>query len=327
MKTNTNIIHITWRAAIAAATLASGVAAAAYPDKPVRIVVPYPPGGASDTTARLLSEKLKDVTGGTFVVENRPGANGNIAADLVAKSPADGYTLLMANVGPNAISQTIYPKLNYDVNKSFAPIGQTTTVPIVLVAGPKVKANDIRALVAEVKANPGKYTFASAGNGSSNHLVGEMFKSGLKLEMMHVPYKGDGPAMTDVMAGQVSMMFTTAVAARPYVTGGKLKLIAVASKNRVPAFPDAPTIGETVLKGFDASSWGGLVAPAGTSAEIVSQLNTALMKVLAMPEVKDKLGSLGAEVVATRPDEFAGYIKSETDKWGAVAKAANVVAE
>ncbi|WP_232232638.1 tripartite tricarboxylate transporter substrate binding protein [Cupriavidus sp. amp6] len=210
-----NIIDITWRMAIVIASLASGVAVAAYPEKPVRIVVPYPPGGASDTTARLLSEKLKEVTGGTFVVENRPGANGNIAAEMVAKSPADGYTLLMANVGPNAISQTIYPHLNYDVNKSFAPIGQTTTVPIVLVAGPKVKANDIKGLVAEVKANPGRYTFASAGNGSSNHLVGEMFKAGLKLDMMHVPYKGDGPAMTDVMAGQVSMMFTTAVAARP----------------------------------------------------------------------------------------------------------------
>lgn len=321
------IIKITWRTAIVAATLASGVAAAAYPDKPVRIVVPYPPGGASDTTARVLSEKLKEVTGGTFVVENRPGANGNIAAEMVAKSPADGYTLLMANVGPNAISQTIYPHLNYDVNKSFAPIGQTTTVPIVLVAGPKVKATDIKGLVAEVKANPGKYTFASAGNGSSNHLVGEMFRSGLKLDMMHVPYKGDGPAMTDVMAGQVSMMFTTAVAARPYITGGKLKLIAVASKKRVPAFPSAPTINETVLQGFDASSWGGLVAPAGTPPEVVKQLNAALVKVLAMPDVKDKLATLGAEVVASKPEEFAGYIKSETDKWGAVAKAANVVAE
>ncbi|ODV44215.1 LacI family transcriptional regulator [Cupriavidus sp. UYMMa02A] len=321
------LIKTAWRAAIAASALASGIAMAAYPDKPVRIVVPYPPGGASDTTARVLSEKLKEVTGGTFVVENRPGANGNIAAEMVAKSPADGYTLLMANVGPNAISQSIYPHLGYDVNKSFAPIGQTTTVPIVLVAGPKVKATDIKGLVAEVKANPGKYTFGSAGNGSSNHLVGEMFNAGLKLDMMHVPYKGDGPAMTDVMAGQVSMMFTTAVAARPFVTGGKLKLMAVASKKRVPAFPNAPTIDESVLKGFDASSWGGLVAPAGTSPEIVRQLSAALMKVLAMPEVKSKLATLGAEVVATRPDEFAGYIKSEADKWGAVAKSANVVAE
>ncbi|MDF3881258.1 Bug family tripartite tricarboxylate transporter substrate binding protein [Cupriavidus basilensis] len=321
------LIKTAWRAAIAASALASGIAMAAYPDKPVRIVVPYPPGGASDTTARVLSEKLKEVTGGTFVVENRPGVNGNIAAEMVAKSPADGYTLLMANVGPNAISQSIYPHLGYDVNKSFAPIGQTTTVPIVLVAGPKVKAADIKGLVAEVKANPGKYTFASAGNGSSNHLVGEMFNSGLKLDMMHVPYKGDGPAMTDVMAGQVSMMFTTAVAARPFVTGGKLKLMAVASKKRVPALPNAPTIDESVLNGFDASSWGGLVAPAGTSPEIIKQLSAALMKVLAMPEVKSKLATLGAEVVATKPDEFAGYIKSEADKWGAVAKSANVVAE
>lgn len=311
---------------IAVAGLA-GPAWAGYPDKPVRIVVPYPPGGASDTTARLLSEKFKQVTGGNFVVENRPGANGNIAAELVAKSAPDGYTLLMANVGPNAISQSIYPHLNYDVNKSFAPIGQTTLVPIVLVAGPKVKASDIRGLVAEVKANPGKYTFGSAGNGSSNHLVGEMFRSGLKLDMLHVPYKGDGPAMTDVMAGQVSMMFTTAVAARPFVEGGKLKLIAIASGKRVPTFSNTPTIGETVLPGFDAASWGGLVAPAGTPTEIVQQLNAALMKILAMPDVKEKLATLGAEVTPSKPDQFASYIRAEADKWGAVAKAANVVAE
>ncbi|MNT19314.1 Tripartite tricarboxylate transporter family receptor [compost metagenome] len=178
-----------------------------------------------------------------------------------------------------------------------------------------------------MKSNPGKYTFASAGNGSSNHLVGEMFRSGLKLDMLHVPYKGDGPAMTDVMAGQVSMMFTTAVAARPYIAGGKLRLIAIASKRRVPAFPNAPTIGETVLPGFDASSWGGLVAPSGTPKEIVNQLNVATGKVLAMPEVKEKLGSLGAEVIVSKPEEFASYIRSETDKWGAVARAAKVVAE
>lgn len=314
-------------AAFVATAAIAGAARAAYPDKPVRIVVPYPPGGASDTTARILSEKFKQVTGGNFVVENRPGANGNIAAELVAKSPPDGYTLLMANVGPNAISQSIYPRLSYDVNKSFAPIGQTTLVPIVLVAGPRVKATDIRGLVAEVKANPGKYSFGSAGNGSSNHLVGEMFRSGLKLDMLHVPYKGDGPAMTDVMAGQVSMMFTTAVAARPYIDGGKLKLIAIASGKRVPAFADTPTIGETVLPGFDAASWGGLVAPAGTPPEIIQQLNTALVKILAMPEVKQKLATLGAEVTPSKPEQFASYIRAETDKWGAVARAANVVAE
>ena len=313
--------------ALVMAACIAGNASAAYPDKPVRIVVPYPPGGASDTTARIISEKLKEVTGGTFVVENRPGANGNIAAEMVAKAPADGYTLLMANVGPNAISQSIYPHLGYDVNKRLAPIGQVTTVPIVLVAGPKVKANDIRGLVAEVKANPGKYSFASAGNGASNHLVGEMFRSGLKLDMLHVPYKGDGPAMTDVMAGQVSMMFTTAVAARPYITGGKLKLIAIASRNRVSAFPAAPTIDETVLPGFDASSWGGLVAPAGTPKEIINQLSAAATKVLSMPEVKEKLASLGAEVVVTKPDEFANYIRTETDKWGKVARAASIVVE
>ncbi len=300
---------------------------AAYPDKPVKIVIPYPPGGASDAIGRILADKLKDVMGGAFIVENRPGANGNIAGEFVAKAPADGYTILMANVGPNAINQSIYPNLSYDVNKSFAPITQVSNLPIVLVAGPKVTTKDIRVLVADAKANPGKYTFASAGNGSSNHLAGERFRSDLNLDMTHIPYKGDGPALTDVMGGQVSMMFVTAVAATPFIKGDKVTLMAVASKTRMKAYPNAPTLNESVDPGFEAYSWGGLVAPAGTSKEIVAQLNAATRKVLEMPEVKEKINSIGAEIVTSTPEEFASYIKSETEKWGKIAKSANVVAE
>ncbi|MEI2417158.1 tripartite tricarboxylate transporter substrate binding protein [Orrella sp. JC864] len=320
----------TWKTRLAGGLLATlcaaGTALAAYPEKPVRLVVPYPPGGASDTTARLLAEKLNSVMGGTFVVENRPGANGNIAADYVAKAAADGYTLLVANVGPNAINQSIYPKLSYDVNKSFAPVTQLSTVPIVLVAGPQVQAKDIKALVQDIKAAPGKYTFASAGNGASNHLVGEMFAQGLGLDMMHVPYQGDGPAMTDVMSGQVSMMFATAVAARTLVDGGKLRVMAVATKDRVASLPDAPTIDETVLPGFDASSWGGIVAPAGTPPEVIDALHAAIGKVMNMPDVQERMAGLGAIVVTSTPEEFARYIRAESEKWAAVVKAADIAA-
>lgn len=306
---------------------AASAALAAYPDKPVKLVVPYPPGGASDTTARLLSEKLNGVMGGNFVVENRPGANGNIAADYVAKASPDGYTLLVANVGPNAINQSIYPNLSYDVNKSFAPVTQISTVPIVLVAGPQVKARNIDELVKDIKASPGKYTFASAGNGASNHLVGEMFAQGLELDMMHVPYQGDTPAMTDVMSGQVSMMFATAVAARPHIDSGKVRVMGVATKDRVASLPDAPTIDATVLPGFDAASWGGIVAPAGTPPDVVNALHDAIVKIMNMPDVKERMTGLGAVIVTSKPDEFAQYIRAETDKWGAVVKTAGIGAK
>lgn len=305
----------------------AGIVNAAYPDQPVKIIIPYPPGGASDAIGRILADKLKDVMGGTFVVENRPGANGNIAGGFVAKAPPDGYTLLMANVGPSAINQSIYPNLSYDVNKSFAPITQVSNLPIVLVAGPKVTTKDIRTLVADAKANPGKYTFASAGNGSSNHLAGEKFRSDLNLDMTHIPYKGDGQALTDVMGGQVSMMFVTAVSATPFIQGNKVTLLAVASKKRLKAYPTVPTITESVDPGFEAYSWGGLVAPAGTPKEIINQLNAATNKVLEMPDVKEKINSIGAEILTSKPDEFAAYIKSEADKWGKIAKSANVVAD
>lgn len=314
-------------AATLAFTTTSAVLAQAYPSKPVRIVVPYPPGGASDVTARVLADKLNKVMNGTFVVENRPGANGNIAAELVAKSAPDGYTLLMANVGPNAISQSIYPKLPYSTTKDFVAVTQTTLVPIVLVAGPGVKANNINELVAEIKSNPDKYTFGSAGNGASNHLTGELFKAATGLKLLHVPYKGDSPALIDVMSGRVSMMFTTVVAAMPHIKSGKLKPIAIATNRTVAALPGVPPLSRTVAPGFDAASWGGIVAPAGTSRDIVGKLHAALAEVLAIPDVKEKMASLGAEIIASKPAEFQAYISSETEKWGKVAKANNIVAE
>jgi tripartite-type tricarboxylate transporter receptor subunit TctC len=261
------------------------------------------------------------------VVENRPGANGNVAADLVARAPADGHTLLFANVGPNAISQSIYPHLSYDTVKSFAAVTQTTLVPIVLVAGPAMPAKTMRELLDELKRNPDKYTYASAGNGSSNHLAGAMFANMAGVKALHVPYKGDTPALTDVMAGHVSMMFTTAVAAMPHVKSGKLRVLGIATNQRVPALPDVPTIAEAGIKGFDASSWGGIVAPAGTPAPVIQMLNKQVVDALNQPEVKAKLGDLGAVVVASSPDDFQKYIRYETEKWGQVAKANSIRAD
>jgi tripartite-type tricarboxylate transporter receptor subunit TctC len=316
-------------AGLSALVLSAGAAyaeTAAYPSKMIRFVVPYPPGGASDVTARLIGQKLSAEWGQQVVVENRPGANGNIAADLVAKAPADGYTMLMGNVGPNAISSSLYPKLPYNVIKSFAPVTMTTTVPIVLLVNPALPIKNVKELVTYAKANPNKINFASAGNGSSNHLTGEMFKSATGIEIVHVPYKGDGPAINDLMGGQVAMMFTTIVAAMPYVSTGKLRAIAIASPTRSAAMPELPTIDESGVPGFNSSSWGGILFPAGTPKEAVAKMHGGVVKVLAMPDIKEKLKALGAEVVANSPEEFASYIQSETAKWGKVVTSSGATA-
>lgn len=305
--------------ALALTTMTSSVLAQSYPAKPIRFVVPYPPGGASDVTARIIGQKLSEAWGQPVIVDNRAGANGNIAAEQVAKAPADGYTMLMGNVGPNAISPSLYTNLAYDV-ASFAPVTLTTTVPIVLLVNPSLPVNNVKELIAYAKANPNKLNFASAGNGSSNHLTGELFKSIAGIDIVHVPYKGDGLALTDVMGGQVSMMFTTVVSAMPHIKSGKLRAVAVASAKRIAAMPNLPTVAESGVPGFDSSSWGGILFPAGTPKEIIAKMHDAVVAILAMPDVKARLSSLGAEVVGNTPDEFGSYIKSETAKWGKVIK-------
>ena len=305
--------------ALALTTMTSNVLAQNYPAKPIRFVVPYPPGGASDVTARIIGQKLSEAWGQPVIVDNRAGANGNIAAEQVAKAPADGYTMLMGNVGPNAISPSLYTNLAYDV-ASFAPVTLTTAVPIVLLVNPSLPVNNVKELIAYAKANPNKLNFASAGNGSSNHLTGELFKSIAGIDIVHVPYKGDGLALTDVMGGQVSMMFTTVVSAMPHIKSGKLRALAVASAKRIVAMPNLPTVAESGVPGFDSSSWGGILFPAGTPKEIISKMHDAVITILAMPDVKARLNSLGAEVIGNTPEEFGSYIKSETAKWGKVIK-------
>jgi len=314
---------------MAGATLgaASGAWAQGFPTRPIRLVVPYPPGGASDVTARLLAQKLNEAWGQPVTVENRPGANGIIACEVVATAPPDGHTILMGNVGPNAINQTLYRNLPYNCVTSFAPITLTTVVPIVLVATPNLPAKDVRELVAYAKQRPSAITFASAGPGSSNHLAGEMLKIRAGLDLQHIPYRGDGPAMTDVMAGRVSMMFATAVAAMPHIQSGGVRPLGVAVARRIPALPAVETIVEQGIPEFDAASWGGILAPAQTPPAIIERYHAELTRILATPDVREKLAGLGAEVVGNRPDEFAAYIRAEIDKWGAAVRASGASPE
>ncbi|HYZ31113.1 MAG TPA: tripartite tricarboxylate transporter substrate binding protein [Crenalkalicoccus sp.] len=298
-----------------------------FPSRSIRFVVPYPPGGASDVTARLLAQKLNEAWGQPVVVENRPGANGIIACEAVAKAAPDGHTILMGNVGPNAINQTLYRTLPYDCVTSFAPVTLTTVVPIVLVANPGLEARGVQELIALAKRKPGTVTFASAGPGSSNHLTGEMLKLRAGIDIQHVPYRGDSPAMTDVVAGRVSMMFATAVAAMPHIRSGALRPLGIATDHRSDALPEVPTFIEQGMAGFEAASWGGVLAPAGTPEPILRRYHAELVRVLAMPEVRERLAGLGAEIVGNSPEEFAAFIRAEIGKWGEAVRASGATAE
>jgi tripartite-type tricarboxylate transporter receptor subunit TctC len=311
-------------AALSLCAAAGSALGQAWPSKSIRFVIPYPPGGASDVTARTLGIKLSEALGQPVVIENRPGANGIIALENVAKSPPDGYTLLMANLGPNAINAAVYSKLPYDSIKDFTPIMLTTLVPQILVVNTALPVTSVKELIALAKAQPGKLNFASAGNGASNHLSGELFMSMTGVQLTHVPYKGDTPAMTDVIAGQVAMMFPTAIAATPHVKGGRLRALAVTSRKRVGSLPDLPTVEEAGVTGFEAVSWGGVMGPGGMPRDIVLKLHAELARILKMPDVSEKLSGLGAEIVAGTPEEFAAYLQAEIAKWGKVARDANV---
>ena len=294
--------------------------AQAYPAKPIKFVVPYPPGGASDVTARILGQKLSEAYGQPVIIENRPGANGNIALDAVAKSAPDGYTILMGNVGPNAINAGLYKSLPFDPIASFAPITLTSTVPIVLLVNPSLPVKNAKELIAYIKANPGKTNFASGGNGSATHLTAEMFKSMAGLDIQHVPYKGDAAAMMALMGGDATMTFATIVAATPQIKGGRVRAIGIAANKRAASFPDVPSISDSGLPGFESTSWGGVLAPSGTPPEIIASLNSQIVKILRMPDVKEKITGLGADIVGSSSAEFADYLKAEISKWSGVIK-------
>jgi tripartite-type tricarboxylate transporter receptor subunit TctC len=305
----------------ATATFAQG----AWPAKPVRIVVPFAPGGTTDILARAIAPELQQAFGQPFIVDNKPGAGGNVGTDQVAKSPPDGLTLLMGTVGTHAINQSLYPKLPFDPLKDFAPITLVAGVPNVLVINPaKAEAygiQDVAGLIRYARANPGKLNMASSGNGTSIHLSGELFKTMTGTFMLHFPYRGSGPAMMDLLGGTMDVMFDNLPSAMPHIKSGKLKALAVTTAQRSAALPEVPTIAEAgPVKGYDASSWFGLLAPAGTPADIVTRIQQACAKSLASPAVKERLLAQGAIPGGDTPQHFATYIAAETRKWAAVVK-------
>ncbi len=294
---------------------------AQYPNKPIKMVVPFPAGGTTDIMARAVAADLQKTFGQPVVVENKAGAGGNIGSDFVAKAPADGYTLLMGTVGTHAINVALYPKMPYDAVKDFVPITLVAGVPNVLVAAPGFPVNSVKDLIDMARKSPDKTTFASSGNGTSIHLSGELFKQLAGVQMTHVPYKGSSAALPDVMSGQVNVMFDNAPSVMPQIKGGKLKAIAVTSSVRSPALPNVPTIAEAGLPGYEASSWFGVLAPAGTPKDIVDKLSQTIAKAVQSAEFKERLAAQGAEGVGNTSEQFAAHIKTEIDKWAKVVKA------
>jgi len=310
-----------WALFISVACISCASSAQGYPDHAIRLVVPFPAGGTTDILARAAAQKLTESLGKSVVVDNRPGAGGNIGADLVAKSPPDGYTLLMGTVGTHAINPSLYAKMPYDHVKDFVPVVLVAGVPNVLVVNPSLPVNSVADLIKLAKSKPGSINFASSGNGTSIHLSGELFKTMAGVDMTHVPYKGSAPALTDLMGGQVQVMFDNLPSSLPHIKAGKLRAIAVTSLKRAPALPDVPTISESGLPGFEASSWFGILAPAGTPPAIVTRLNTEINKWLQTPEAKEQLLAQGAQAAGGTPEQFAAHIRAETDKWAKVVKA------
>ena len=308
-------------AAAAAFLQLQWAALAAYPEKAVTLVVAFTPGGPSDVLARIVGKKLSEIRGQSFVIDNRPGAGGNIAAELVARAAPDGYTLLMGNNSILATNASLYTKIGYDAQKDFAPISLIGSQANILVVHPSVPAKSVSELIALAKAKPGAMNFASSGHGAAAHLAGELFKAEAKVDIVHIPYKGAAPALQDVVAGQVEIMFATAASVLGHIKGNTVRPLAVTTPQRTPILPDLPTVAEAGIPGFDATTWHGLVAPARTSKEVLDTLHKATLSALNDPAVRKSLVDLGVDVVGNTPDEFAAYIKTEIPKWTAVVKA------
>lgn len=315
-------------AAGAAFAAAAPVVQAAYPDKPIRLIVPYPPGGATDVIGRVVGQALGESLGQTVVVENRAGAAGNIGAAAVASSAPDGYTLLMGALTSHSINSVLYAKqVSYDLEKSFTPVSLLGRVPLVFVVNPSVKANNLKELIALAKSKPGDLTYANSGNGSPQHLSGELFKVTAGVDLLQVPYRGSGPAMTDLIGGQVLTMIETVPAAQPHIQGGKLRALAVTTSQRVSTLPDVPTAAEAGLPNFEVNSMFGILAPAGTPAEVVEKVNGALKDILARPAVKDALLKQGAIAEYASAEDTGKEIAKEVGKWREVIQKANIKPE
>jgi tripartite-type tricarboxylate transporter receptor subunit TctC len=297
-----------------------------YPAKPVRLIVSYPAGGGADAMARLISPKLSEALGQPVLVENRGGASGTIAADLVAKASPDGYTLML-DATNHAVNPSLYPKLPYDPDKAFAPVTLLALFPNVLVVHPAYPVNSVAQLIEKAKAEPGTIAFASSGNGSAQHLAGELFRQRAGLQMVHVPYKGGGPALIDVMAGQVPVYFGNMASALPHVKNGKLKALAVTGARRSPAAPDLPTVAESGMPGYQVYEWNAIFAPAGTPPAIVGRLQSEIAKVVKIAEVRERMLALGGEIVASSPADLGAWVREQTASWAKVVRAANIKPE
>ncbi len=298
-----------------------------YPTRPVRILVAYPPGGGVDLAARVIGQKLTEAFGQQMIIDNRGGGGGNISMELAALAAPDGHTLIMTGAGPTTINVSLYSKIPFDPIRDYAPVALVATTVYALVVNPSVEAKSVKDLVALAKSRPGKLTFASAGIGAPPHLATELLKMMTGTDMVHVPYKGTGPAISDLIGGQITFMFADALAAAPQMKAGKLRGLAVSSPKRFALVPDLPTIAESGVPGFSAVGWTGLLAPAGTPQPIVRKLNSEVVRVLPLPEVKDKLAGDGSEFGKNTPEEFSVFIKQEIAKWAKVVKASGARAD
>ena len=308
-------------------TAAPTAIAQAWPNRPVKILVGFPAGQATDVLARLAAQRLSDTTGQQFYVENRPGAAGNIAFEMTARAAPDGYTLLMGSSGTAAINPALYSKLPFDINRDFAHVVMMADVPQMLVVTPALPVKNVRELIEYAKVRPGKIDYASGGSGLTNHLMMEMFKSATGLHLVHIPYKGGPPALTDLIAGQVSLMFETIIGALPHVKNGKLRALAVSRAKRSAAVADLPTVAESGVPGFDATAWVAMFAPAGTPREIIVRANGDIARGLASPELREKISALGAEAGGGTPEDFSAFHKAELIKWARVVKASGARVE
>ena len=305
--------------------LATG-AFAQYPTKPIRLVVTYPPGGGADLMARLVAPKMSETLGQPVVVENKAGGGGQIGAGEVARAAPDGYTIML-DAANHAVNPSLYASLPYDPARAFQPISLLVQFPNMLVVTPSFPANNVAELIAAAKAKPGTVAFASSGNGSAQHLAGELFRQKAGVEMTHVPYKGGGPALNDVIGGQVPVFFANMASGLPHVKAGKLRALAVTGSKRSPALPDAPTIAEAGLPGYEVYEWNAIFAPAGTPAPIVAKLSEAITKALQAPDVRERIAGLGGEIAALSPADTARFVREQTELWARVVKAANIKAE
>jgi tripartite-type tricarboxylate transporter receptor subunit TctC len=319
------IRSITTGAAILVAAWAGTTFAQSYPAKTVRVIVPFPPGAGVDITTRLVIPKLSDAFGQPFIADNRPGAAGNIGAEIAARAPNDGYTLL-AGGAPQAISQTLYPKLGYNLLKDFDPVAFMASVPFMLVVHPSLPVKTVKDLVALARAKRGELTYASTGSGSTPHLTAEILKSAAGIDIVHVPYKGTPPAVTDLVAGNVTFMFANSLSVLPQVQSGRLRALAVTSAKRSAVTPNLPTVAET-YPGFESGTWFALFAPAGTPRDVIGRLNTAVSKAVQLPDVRDKFMAQGAETMSGTPEQVAAYVRAEVAKWAKVVKASGAKVE